>query len=238
MLWFAQGSASCRNHFPPPAPLEISGHNSRVRALQKRWDRLRAGLDLILDQRGADMADLPGGASGLLCRDYMGKEADRLVTRIDPGVVSLVADLRGHEQQAAEESERWIAHHEERKPLDASPAAITLALLLTDEGLDSLEKSAGDGEIARAADQVDQMSQALNRLRAVVSLPKHSAPMPWPRLDAVVCSRVRERQESLSAASAPRDQRPQFPRSGTPKALGSARRRPRPDPGPAGRGHG
>jgi hypothetical protein len=35
--------------------------------------------DLILDQRGADMADLPGGASGLLVRDYKGKEADRLV---------------------------------------------------------------------------------------------------------------------------------------------------------------
>ena len=85
----------------------------------------------------------------MLVRDYKGKEADVLVTRIDPGVVSLVADLRGHEQQAAEESERWIAHHEERKPLDASPAAITLALLLTDEELDSLEKSAGDGEIAR-----------------------------------------------------------------------------------------
>jgi hypothetical protein len=35
-------------------------------ALQERWDRLRAGLDLVLDQRGADMADLRGGASGLL----------------------------------------------------------------------------------------------------------------------------------------------------------------------------
>jgi hypothetical protein len=30
----------------------------------------------------------------LLCRDYKGKEADRLVTRIDPGVVLLVAELR------------------------------------------------------------------------------------------------------------------------------------------------
>jgi hypothetical protein len=36
--------------------------------------RQRAGLDLILDQRGADMAVLPGGASGLLVRDYKGKE--------------------------------------------------------------------------------------------------------------------------------------------------------------------
>jgi hypothetical protein len=69
--------------------------------LQKRRDRLRAGLDLILEQRGAGMADLPGDASGLLVRDYKGKEADRLVLRIDRGVVSLVAELRGHERQAA-----------------------------------------------------------------------------------------------------------------------------------------
>jgi hypothetical protein len=29
--------------------LEISTRNARVTALQKRWDRLRARLDLILD---------------------------------------------------------------------------------------------------------------------------------------------------------------------------------------------
>jgi hypothetical protein len=34
------------------------------RGAEKRWRRLRAGLDLILDQRGADMADLPGGDFG------------------------------------------------------------------------------------------------------------------------------------------------------------------------------
>jgi hypothetical protein len=58
--------------------LEISSRTSRVAALQKRWNRLRAGLDLILDQRGADMADLPGGATGPLVRDYKGEEADRV----------------------------------------------------------------------------------------------------------------------------------------------------------------
>jgi hypothetical protein len=47
---------------------EISGRNSRVGALQKRWDRLRSGLQLILDQGRGDMADLPGGASGLPMR--------------------------------------------------------------------------------------------------------------------------------------------------------------------------
>jgi glutamate-1-semialdehyde aminotransferase len=54
--------------------LEISSHNARVQAVQKRWDRLRAGLERILQQRGADMAEVPGGASGMLCRDYTGKE--------------------------------------------------------------------------------------------------------------------------------------------------------------------
>ena len=86
--------------------LEIRKRSARVQALQERWDYLRAGLELVLDQRGADMADLPGGASGMLARDYKGKEADRLVTRIDPGVVSLVAELRGHERQAAGELEQ------------------------------------------------------------------------------------------------------------------------------------
>jgi hypothetical protein len=86
---------------------EISSRNARVAALQKRWDRLRARLDLILDQRGAGMADIPGGASGMLARDYKGKEADVPVTRIDPGTVSMVAELRGHEQQAAEELGQW-----------------------------------------------------------------------------------------------------------------------------------
>jgi hypothetical protein len=72
----------------------------------------------------------PRGASGLLARGYKGKQADRLVTRIAPGMVSLVAELRGLERQAAEE--------------------------------------------------LDQMSQALNRQRAMVSPPKYSPPMPRP----------------------------------------------------------
>jgi hypothetical protein len=98
--------ASRRRFRPPASPsIEISSRNSRVAALQKRWDKLHAGPELLLDQRGADMADLPGGASGLL-RDYKGKEANVPVVRIDPDVVSLVAELRSHERQAAEELER------------------------------------------------------------------------------------------------------------------------------------
>jgi hypothetical protein len=36
-------------------------------------------------------------------RGYEGKEADREVYRADPGVVWLVAELRGHERRAAEQ---------------------------------------------------------------------------------------------------------------------------------------
>jgi hypothetical protein len=32
----------------------------------------------------------------------------------------------------------------------------------------------------RHAEELGQMSQALNRLRALVSLPKYSPPIPWP----------------------------------------------------------
>ncbi len=75
------------------------------------------------------MVDVPGGDSGLLVRDDRGKEADRLVTRIDSGVVSLLMELRGHERQAAEELGQGKTRVEERKTPDASPAAMTLAVI-------------------------------------------------------------------------------------------------------------
>ena len=74
------------------------------------------------------MADLSGGGSGLLARDYKGKEADRLVTRIDSGVVSPVHELRGHEPPGRRGTQ-WKTRVEARKPLDASPTAITLAMI-------------------------------------------------------------------------------------------------------------
>src|SRR5437899_3122781 len=116
--------------------LEISSRNARVQALQKRWDCLRAGVDLLLQQRGAGMADVPGGASGLLFRDSRG------VARIDSGLVSLLAELRAHEQQAAQELSQWQTRSvvEERKVLDATPAAVALATILTLEQLEELER--------------------------------------------------------------------------------------------------
>jgi hypothetical protein len=55
-------------------------------------------------------------------------------------VLSLVAELRGHERQAAEELEQRKTRVEERKPLDASPAAITPAMICTREQLEEMER--------------------------------------------------------------------------------------------------
>ena len=72
------------------------------------------------------MADLPDGASGILRRDYKGRRADKLVVRIDPGVVSLVAEPRGHGRQAGRGIGAVVV--EEPEPLDASPTARALEL--------------------------------------------------------------------------------------------------------------
>jgi hypothetical protein len=122
--------------------LEISSRNSRIRALQRRWDRLRARLAEILDQRGADMADIPGGSTGLLRREYKGKKADRLVTRIDTRIISLSAELRAHERQAAEELGHWKTGVAAPKPPDAPPATFTLAQLCTPDELAAIERRA------------------------------------------------------------------------------------------------
>src|ERR1035437_7183754 len=93
--WFAEGSAGCRTHFrPPPSPSRSRAATPECWRSQSDGTTARVGLDSVLDQQGANMADLPGGASGSLVRGYKGKEAERLVTRITPGVVSLVAELR------------------------------------------------------------------------------------------------------------------------------------------------
>src|ERR1019366_5205711 len=70
--------------------LEISSRNARVAAFQESWDLLRAGLELLLGQQGADMIDLPGGASGVLVRDFPptfgGTEMSGYLPRLAPEI--------------------------------------------------------------------------------------------------------------------------------------------------------
>jgi hypothetical protein len=115
--------------------LEISSRNARVRALQDRWDRMRQ----VIEQRAAspDFAKVPGGTSGLLCRDLRCK--DTPVYKLDTG---LLAELRAHEQQAAQELSQWQTRSavEEPKVIEVTPAAVALASILSLEQLDELER--------------------------------------------------------------------------------------------------
>ena len=83
---------------------QISDRNARVQALEDRRNGLGAALDCLLRERAKDMAEVPGGQSGLLCREFKnGKES----YRIDPGVMAVMAELRALERQAAQELGQW-----------------------------------------------------------------------------------------------------------------------------------
>src|ERR1035437_10871960 len=59
----------------------------------------------------------------------------------------MVAELRAQERQGAEELGQWKNRAEERKVIDASQAAIPLAMLMAAD-LEEVEKRAGVGETA------------------------------------------------------------------------------------------
>jgi hypothetical protein len=82
------------------APL-IAIREKRIEELDDRRRRMK----LIIEERAAEMAgECPGGASGLLARDYKGKDADRTIYKVDTGLLS---ELREHEKQAAQELGQW-----------------------------------------------------------------------------------------------------------------------------------
>ena len=85
--------------------LEISNRNARIQALQEIWDRGRR----LIDARARDLADIPGGNTGLLVRDYKGRNADVAVYKAD---TALMAELRAVMRQAAEELGQWVTKSE------------------------------------------------------------------------------------------------------------------------------
>ena len=119
--------------------LEIGSRNARVQALQDRWCQLRAGVTLLLKDRGAEMAEVAGGASGLLMVDYKGKES-MPVYRVDTGLVSLLSELRAHEQQAATELEQWKIRTVIEATVAITPTALSLSQVLTTDELKELKR--------------------------------------------------------------------------------------------------
>jgi hypothetical protein len=98
----------------PPSSPSRSPAATRASRRSKRWDRLRAGLDLILDQWGAGMTDVPGGASESLVRGCKGKEAASAADPHRPrrGLAGQRA-ARPRERQGAEELGQWKTRVEE-----------------------------------------------------------------------------------------------------------------------------
>lgn len=93
---------------------EIGNRNARLKALQHRWELMQR----VIQERGEDpsFAEVPGGKTGLLCRDYKGKDANQEIYRVDTG---LLAELRLHEKQAAQELGQW-SEDANREPDDGS----------------------------------------------------------------------------------------------------------------------
>ena len=116
--------------------LEIGSRNARVQALQDRWDRMR----LVITERGnsEEFASVPGGTTGLLCKTYVGKEADQPVYKVDTGTL---AELRAHERQAAEELGQWKIRTVVEATVAITPAAAALAKCLTYAQLEELERT-------------------------------------------------------------------------------------------------
>jgi hypothetical protein len=51
---------------------DVTDRNRRIEEWQARWEELREAIDGIVVERGEDMAEVPGGSTGFLCRDYKG----------------------------------------------------------------------------------------------------------------------------------------------------------------------
>ena len=140
MRAFAPGFWNCKRPFPPAQSPSRSPAATRVQALQARWVQLRARVALLLTERGAEMAETPGGASGLLMLDFKGKESTP-VYRVDTDLVSLLCELRAHEQQAATELEQWKIRTVVETTVAVTPAAVALSQLFTTEQLKELERT-------------------------------------------------------------------------------------------------
>jgi hypothetical protein len=192
MLWFAQRVRELQEALSATIAREISSRNARVAALQKCWDGLRAGLDVILDQ-GVDMADLPGRPQRDTAPGLQEEGSRSASDPHRPRGGRAASRVAGHERQAAEESGQRKTRVEEPKPLDASSAAITLAMFFTVAEVEEMERKALELEKSRGAD-----NQVGSAIASPQPAPRHGEPAQVfpanaaaadgrPRMDGVIC---------------------------------------------------
>ena len=85
--------------------LAIRERSARVQILQDNLDRLRN----VIAARAFEYADHLGGATGMLVKDYRGKNAEREIYRFD---AALVAQMNDTLKQAAIEEGQWTEKRE------------------------------------------------------------------------------------------------------------------------------
>jgi hypothetical protein len=93
-----------------------------------------------------DMAEAPGGRTGLFVRQYQCGALALPVYKVDTGLVSLLSELRAHEQQAATELEQWKIRTVVEATIAVTPAAIALSQLLTTHELKELKRKILEAE--------------------------------------------------------------------------------------------
>ena len=112
---------------------------------------LRAGLASLKAERAAAMADVPGGSTGFLIRQYQGAHA-MPVYKVDTGLLSLLSELRAIEKQAAEELGQWS---EKREPT-ANGAEVPTSITVT--FVDSPSMAAARDELANKVVRIGNCS--------------------------------------------------------------------------------
>lgn len=103
---------------------EIGRREARIAALNDRWLKCKA----LIRARGLDLANIPGGSTGLLVRKSK-REGDEYLFD-----VGLMSEMRAIEQQAAQELGHWRAP-DEQPVVQTGPAIQALGFRGTFETL-------------------------------------------------------------------------------------------------------
>jgi hypothetical protein len=140
--------------------LEIRERNARVQILQDQLNRMRR----LIEARASEYSDHPGGATGLLVKDYRGKNAEQEVWRFDAG---LVAQINQVLKQAAIEEGQWTYKRGAQGDIDIN---------VTMQQLNAGRKRVAEEKVRRDAERVAEEKAE----RDAGSLNNHSDPTSTP----------------------------------------------------------
>lgn len=125
----------------------IANVKNRVAAQNDRWDRMKA----VIEARAIELAAVPGGNTGLLVHTYKMAGGKEPVVMDEYAVdTGLLAELRAHEKQAAQELGQWT-EKQEVTGKGGKPIAVATTAFAFD-AYRALFLAAGDGGTPAAGD--------------------------------------------------------------------------------------